>query len=279
MSKSLTVNAVATFEKEVKQAYQGFGMLRDTVRVRTGVRGSTKQFPKIGKGVAARRQPQTPVIVMNVVHSNVVATLLNWNAAEYSDVFDQQEVNYEERAELAQVIAGAISRREDQIILDALDAASTTLTVAKTIGATAAMDTAKIREAKFHLDNSGVPKGKGRALIMSARGLSQLLGDAEATTFDKNTIKMLFDGEITHWVGFDIKVMEDRDEGGLPLDGTPDRTSYAYHRNSTGIAIGIDKTMHIDWIPDRTSWLVNQLFKAGAVAVDALGIVEITTTE
>ena len=279
MSQTLTVNAVATFEKLVHQAYQGMGMLRNTVRLRTGVVGSTKQFPKIGKGLAKRRQDQTPVLVMNVVHSNVVATLEDWYAADYSGIFNQQKVNYEEKVELAEVIAGAISRREDQIILDAIDAASTTLTVAKTVGSTTAMDTAKIRRAKFHLDKNGVPMGKGRTLLISARGLEQLLGDSDANTIDKNTIKLLFDGEISHWVGFDVLMMEDRTEGGLPLDGTPDRTSYAYHKTSTGFAIGIDRKLEINYIPQMTSWLVNGLFSAGAVVVDALGIVEIITTE
>ena len=124
MSKSLTDAAVAQFDGEVKQAYQGAGMLRPTVRLRTGVVGSTHRFNKIGKGTATRRVPQTDVIPMNIAHTNATATLTDWNAAEYTDIFDQQKVNYSERAELGEVIASAIGRREDQLILDALDAAS-----------------------------------------------------------------------------------------------------------------------------------------------------------
>ncbi len=279
-SKSLDQAAIASFDAQVKHAYQGSGLLRNTVRVRTGVVGSTHRFPKLGKGTATLRVPQTDVVPMNVAHTNQTATLQDWNAAEYTDIFDQAAVNFEEKKELAMVIASAIGRREDQLILDALDAASTTLTVSTNIGGTGTdMNTAKVRRAKRLLDDQGVPKGKGdRTLVISAIGLEALLGDSDATTIDKNVIKALFDGEISHWVGFDVIVMESRDEGGLPLT-TATRTSYAYHKMSAGLAIGLDFRTEINYIPVKTSWLCNGIFKAGAVAVDALGIVEITTTE
>jgi hypothetical protein len=39
----------------------------------------------------------------------------DWNAAEYSDIFMQQKVNFDERQELVQVVANAIGRRQDQL--------------------------------------------------------------------------------------------------------------------------------------------------------------------
>ena len=55
--------------------------------------------------------------------------------------------------------------------------------------------------------------------------------------------------------------------------------SYAYDRRAVGLAVGIDFRSEVNYIPEKTSWLANGLFKAGSVGVDALGIVEITTTE
>ncbi len=281
MSKTLTNSAIATFDAEVKHAYQGSGKLRGTVRVRTGVVGSTRQFPKMGKGTATPRVPQTDVTPMNVSHTNETATLEDWNAPEYTDVFDQAEVNFEERRELAQVIAGAIGRREDQLIIDALDAAATTLTVSNDVGGTDTdLNTAKVRRAKRLLDDQGVPTGQGdRTAVISAFGLEALLGDDDANTVDKNMIKALFDGEIRHWVGFEFVTIETRGEGGLAKDGSNDRTNFFYHRMAVGLAIGIDFRTEVNYIPHKTSWLANGLFKAGAVAVDALGIVEVITRE
>jgi len=281
MSKTLSSAAIAVFDAEVKQAYQGTGMLRKTVRLRPSIVGSTHRFPKMGKGQATLRVPQTDVVPMNIAHTNATATLEDWNAAEYTDIFDQAAVNFDERRELAAVIASAIGRREDQIILSALDAASTTLTVAASVGGTDSnLNTAKVRRAKKLLDDQGVPKGKGdRTLVISASGLEALLGDTDANTIDKNVIKALFDGEISHWVGFEVMVMESRDEGGLPSAGGDVRTNYAYHKGAVGMAIGVDFRTEVNYIPHKTSWLCNGIFKAGAVGIDALGIVEITTDE
>lgn len=279
MSKTLTDNAVAEFDAEVKHAYQGMGLLRGTVRFRSGVIGSTHRFPKMGKGTATRRVPQTRVVPMNISHTKATATIEDWNAPEFTDIFDQQKVNYDERAELAEVIAGAIGRREDQLILDALDAASTTLTISTDIGGTGSgLNTAKCRRARRLLSTQGVPKSGGRTLVIHSIGMEQLLGDSDANTVDKNTIKALVDGEISHWLGFDIIEMEDRDEGGLPLASSV-RTNYAYHQTAVGLAMGIDFRTEVNYIPDMTSWLANGIFAAGSVGIDALGIVEMSTTE
>jgi hypothetical protein len=280
MSATLSSAAIAQFDAEVKHAYQKAGMLRGTVRVRTGIVGSTHRFPKLGKGAATRRTTQADVTPMNVAHTNATATMEDWCAAEYTDIFDQAAVNFDERRELATTIAGAIGRREDQLILDAIDAATVANTVSQHIGGTnTGLNTAKIRRAKRLLDAGGVPMGKGeRTLAISAIGLEQLLGETVATSSDYAPVKALFDGEVDYWVGFQFKTMESRDEGGIPLSSTI-RTNYAYHRGALGLAVGIDFRTEVNYIPQKTSWLSNGLFKAGAVAVDVTGLVEISTYE
>jgi len=280
MSNTLSAAAIASFDAEVKHAYQGAGKLRPTVRLRTGIVGSTHRFPKMGKGTATVRVPQTDVVPMNIAHTNQTATLEDWNAPEYTDIFQQAKVNFDEQSELAKTIAHAIGRREDQLILDALDAASTTLTVSDDIGGTnSGMNTAKLRRAKKLLDDQGVESGKGtRSFVISAEGLEQLLGTTEATSSDFAMVKSLVDGEISYWLGFDFTMIETRSEGGLPKVSTA-RTSYAYAKSAIGLAVGIDFRTEVNYIPHKTSWLANGLFSAGSVAIDALGIVEVATVE
>lgn len=277
MSVALPNNAVQSFDAIVKHAYQGSGVLRPTVRLKTGVVGSSHRFPKMGKGMATQRVPQTDVVPMNVAHTNSTATISDWNAPEYTDIFNQQKVNYDEQKELGTVIAGAIGRREDQLIIDAADGASTTLTVAKTIGAVDAMNCTKLRSAKRLLDQQGVP-AMDRFFVWSAIALEQMLGSTAATSGDYNTVRALVNGELDTFVGFKFKMIEDRSEGGLPLS-TNDRTNYAWHKAAMGLAVGIDFRTEINYIAEKTSWLANGLFAAGSVGIDALGIVEITTDE
>lgn len=279
MSISLSNAFVTLFDAEVKQAYQGKAMLVPAVRQRRGVEGSTVKFPKVGRGVATVRVPQTDVTPLNVGFSSVTLTLADFNAAEYSDIFSQAKVNFDERQELVQVVAGAMGRRQDQMILDALSGSSTSLTVANSIGgSTTNMNIAKLREAKRLLDKGNVPPD-GRHIIIHANGLSNLLSETSVTSSDFNSVKALVQGEINTYLGFTFHVLGDRSEGGLPIDGSLDRTCYAFHKDAVGYGEGIAMRTEINYIAEKTSWLVNEVFSAGAIAIDDEGIVKITCRE
>ena len=279
MSISLSNAFVTLFDAEVKQAYQGKAMLVPAVRQRRGVEGSTVKFPKVGRGVATVRVPQTDVTPLNVGFSSVTLTLADYNAAEYSDIFSQAKVNFDERQELVQVVAGAMGRRQDQMILDALTASSTSLTVANSIGGSNTnMNVAKLREAKRLLDKGNVPPD-GRNIIIHANGLANLLSETSVTSSDFNSVKALVQGDIDTFLGFKFHVLGDRSEGGLAIDGSLDRTCFAFHKDAVGYGEGIAMRTEINYIAEKTSWLVNEVFSAGAVAIDDEGIVKITCRE
>jgi hypothetical protein len=277
MAIQLSTAFVTLFDAEVKQAYQGQSMLRGAVRLRSGVEGSTYKFPKVGKGVAQVRVSQSDVSPLNVTYSQVTATIEDYIAAEYSDIFMQQKVNFDERRELVQVLSNAIGRRHDQLILDALNAASGTSTTDTNVGGTTSnLNVAKLRDAKGKLDTKNVPMSD-RHLIIHASGLQALLSETSVTSSDFNTVKALVQGEINTFLGFTFHVLGDRDEGGLPKPST--RTSFAFHREAIGMAEGIAPKTEINYIPEKTSFLVASMFSAGAIAIDAEGIVKISTTE
>lgn len=279
MSISLSNAFVTLFDAEVKQAYQGKAMLVPAVRQRRGVEGSTVKFPKVGKGVATPRVPQTDVTPLNVGFSSVTLTLSDWNAAEYSDIFSQAKVNFDERQELVQVVANAMGRRQDQLILDALAASGTSLTVANSIGgATTNLNVAKLREAKRLMDKNNVPP-EGRHIVIHGNGLASLLAETSVTSSDFNTVKALVQGDVSTFLGFTFHVLGDRSEGGLAIDGSLDRTCFAFHNMAVGYGEGIGMRTEINYIPEKTSWLVNEVFSAGAITIDAEGIVQITCRE
>lgn len=279
MSISLSNAFVTLFDAEVKQAYSGKAMLVGAVRARRGVEGSTVKFPKVGRGVATPRISQTDVTPLNVGFNSVTLTLQDWNAAEYSDIFSQAKVNFDERQELVQVVSCAMGRRQDQLILDALGASGTSLTVANSIGgANTNLNVAKLREAKRLLDKGNVPFD-GRHLIVHANGIASLLSETAVTSSDFNTVKALVQGEINTFLGFQFHVLGDRTEGGLAIDGSSDRTCFAFHSAAIGYGEGIGMRCEINYIPEKTSWLVNEVFSAGATAIDAEGIVSLTCRE
>ena len=277
MAQSITNAFVTLFDEEVKQAYQGEALLRGTMRTRSGVQGNTVKFPKIGKGVATVRVPQTDVTPLNVTYSQVTATMTDYIAAEYSDIFHQSHVNFDERRELVQVVSKSIARRMDQLCIDALNAAASPSTVATGVGGAASnMNIDKLRAAAKALNEKNVP-AEGRHLLMHSSQLDALLGETETTSADFATVKALVRGEINSFMGFNIITMGDRDEGGVPKPST--RSCFAWHQDSMGYAESMSQKSEVNYIPEKTSFLVSSMFSAGAVAIDDEGIVKISCTE
>jgi len=268
---------VQLFDAEVKQAYQASRLLAGVCRERANVEGNQVKFPKIGKGTATVRVPQTDVTPLNVTYSQVTATMSDYIAAEYSDIFHQAKVNFNERRELVQVVGNAIGRRMDQLVIDALNSASSPSTVATSVGGAGTnMNLAKLLAAKKALDAKNVP-AEGRVMIIHANGLSALLDETELTSSDFATVKALSQGEIDTFLGFRFIMLGDRDEGGLPIPST--RTNFAFHRDAVGLGISMNQKTEINYVPEKTSFLVSSMFSAGAIAIDDEGIVKISSTE
>lgn len=274
MSKFLSDAASTEFDSEVKHAYQQGGKLRNCVTVRTGVTGEAYKFNAMGKGMANQKATQANVTPMNVTHSRPTANLENWNAPEYTDIFDAAEVNFDEQRELAQTIANAINRRLDQIIIDAMTAVTysttPTSTGAYSIAAGGTQFTVdKLRSASRYLSQRGVPE-TDRYIAYTAEDRENLLGTTQATSADFNTVKALVNGDIDSFVGFKFVLIEDRDEGGLPSN-----VAYAWHKMAVGLAIGMDVSTEVNYVAEKTSWLANGKLKAGAVSREDVGLVEI----
>ncbi len=274
---------VQLFDAEVHQAYQSSAVLNGAARTRTGVVGSTVNFPKVGKGQASVRTPATDVVPLNTAFSSVSCSLTDYVAAEYSDIFLQTKINFDERRELAQVVGNAIGRRQDQVLLDALATASAGSTVANTVvttgSATASnLNVGKIIEAKKLLDKKNVP-AQNRHMIIHANNLSGLLSDERAISSDFQTIQALVQGSINQMMGFTFHILGDRDEGGLSVDGSNDRSCFAFHQSAVGVAVGIAPSTEINYIAEKTSFLVTGKLSMGSVVIDTDGLVDVTCRE
>ena len=271
MRKVLSSVAVTEFDSLVKHAYQNAGLLKGAVTVRNNVVGDTYKFRNMGKGLANQKSTSDLVTPMDITHGFATATLQNWNAPEYTDMFDAQTVNFDEKQELASTIAQSLGRRCDQLVIDAMDA-ETTYAGTVVEGGTN-LTTEKVIEAQVALRAQGVPNSNLYAAI-NAQGLGGLLNQEEITSSDYNNVKALVNGDVDTFGGFKFVVIEDRAEGGL-TEAANIVDSYFFSQDAVGLAIGIDIKTDVDWIADRTSWLCNGMLKAGAVSRDGLGIVKV----
>ena len=271
MSKVLSSVAVTEFDSLVKHAYQNAGLLKGAVTVRNNVVGDTYKFRNMGKGLANQKSTSDLVTPMDITHGFATATLQNWNAPEYTDMFDAQTVNFDEKQELASTIAQSLGRRCDQLVIDAMDAE--TVYAGTVVEGGTNLTTEKVIEAQVALRAQGVPNSNLYAAI-NAQGLGGLLNQEEITSSDYNNVKALVNGDVDTFGGFKFVVIEDRAEGGL-TEAANIVDSYFFSQDAVGLAIGIDIKTDVDWIADRTSWLCNGMLKAGAVSRDGLDIVKV----
>lgn len=271
MSQNLSSVAAEQFDSEVKHAYQGMITLRECVKLRSGVVGNKYDFRLMGKGQATKRTgPSADVIPMDIEHSLPQATLIGYEAPEYTDIYNQAEVNFDEVKELAETIAGAMGRRDDQSIIDAMTAGGGTPIAA---GGTK-LTVAKLRAAAKALNAVEAPM-TDRYFLTDHQGLDSLLAETEVTSTDYNAVKALVHGEVNTFLGFTFKVIGTRAEGGLPSLGSNVFTNYAFHKGAVGHAVSIDMTTRVDYVSHKSSWLSVGSWQAGSVVIDGEGVIPV----
>lgn len=268
------------FVSEVQHKFQEKSELRGTVRIKNAKGAEKVQFPLMGKGRARQRTSvQTPVVPMDIEHTPKIATVTNWEAPEFTDIFKNNQVSFDERRELVQTVGMALGRQLDQIIIDQFDATSFTKTVATNISGSADNLTVEaIKDAARQLDLDGVPNSD-RFFVCHASGFHHLLDDDKTTSSDFVRGQALETGRLAGFYGFTIVMLGDRDEGGLPQPTGTTRSNWAFHKSAMGLALNMDIKTTVDWVPTHAAHLVLGLLSAGAVVIDPTGVVEITTDE
>ena len=237
-------------------------------------------------GKVTTTAPSADAIPMNIDHSKQVAVLSDWDAPEYTDIFNDAEVNFDEVTELGFTIASALGRRADQIVIDAMKAGTYNATITAAQGGLVGTDiggvgtslnVAKLRKAKSYLDAREVGK-MDRCILIEERGLEALLGETEVTSSDYANVKALVSGDVNTFLGFEfITIGSAREEGGLDVN-TNVVDAFVWQKSSLGQAIGIDIKTRVGWSEDKDSWKSTGYFKGGAVIRDNEGLVKLQYT-
>jgi hypothetical protein len=274
MSTSLTAVQQIEFDALVKAEYQSLGfLLRDTVRVRRDVIGATVSFRKVNQIQAVPTGYLQTVVIQDPGYSQVQAILQKYTAPTAVDTVQELTVNFDAKMENAMLVANALGRRSDQIIIDSLDVSPGDTIVNGGTNFTYAKYT---RIIEF-FDNNAVPLPE-RFVAMSASNFRSLLAAQEFTSTFFTQNRVLDKGFIREFLGINLIIIPEMNEGGLPLAGNI-RTCFAWHKQSTGMGIGHDFRTEINYLPRETSWLVNGIFSAGAITIDNKGIIAIDCDE
>ena len=181
MANTIDQAFIKQFETEVHLAYQRMGSkLRNTVRS-SNVSGSVARFQKIGKGAAVTKVRQADVAPMDLAHTNVEATMVDYFAAEYIDKLDELKININERQAVATSAAAALGRQTDALIIAAMDAGANATQIG-TVGA--AVSKADLLTLFETLGTADVPEDGQRYIAMSPAGFADLFNINEFASSD-----------------------------------------------------------------------------------------------
>lgn len=272
MSRRISNVFQLAYDAEVKRAYGNKRSLAGTTREKSVEDAKSVYFRKKGKGMATLHQPGADVRAMNVEYNQVLCNLSDWEAKDYVDKFDALKFNFSEAKELAEVASDALGLRMDQIVIDALASGydSTNMKVGTT---QTALTIATLLKAKTKLANNGV-ENRNLTFIHTPKMLEDLLGTTQVTSSDYNSVKALVNGELNTFLGMKFIMIAPRDEGGLPTGtNTGDYIGFIYHKDAVGFALGQNIETRMDYIPEKSAYLVGGDFSAGAVVIDDKGVV------
>lgn len=285
MSTSITASFVNDYEARVHEVFQRRGaFLKDAVRMRTGVVGSTAVFNKIGKGVATTKARHGTITPMNQTHTAPSCTLADFYAGDWVDKLDEAKVNIRERDVIASGGAMALGRKVDDQITTVLDTTTqTVVTITVTSKANILAGSLEATEAAWAND---VPNDGRVYGVVTPRLWSQLMtNDQFARSEFVRADGMAFvtgpdigAGRWKDWQGVKWKM-----QTGLPGEGTATAKGFVWHAEAVGYAVAAaagnvagreSVAADITWHGDRAAHFVNHMMSGQACMIDDTGVIE-----
>jgi len=274
MSTTIDQAFTKQFEREVHEAYQRQGSkLRNTVRTISNVNGSSAVFQKVGKGTASTKSTHGMVPVMNLDHTNVEVAMSDFYAGDWVDRLDELKTNIDERQVIANAGAHALGRKTDELIINALENATSQIIADGNTG----MTKNKILNAFETFGENDVPDDGQRYCIVGWKQWSDLLTIEEFVNADYIGADALPFASLTQAKMFLGTVFIPH--SGLPVDVNDIRSCFYYHKTSVGHAAASDVQTDISWHGDRAAHFVNNMMSQGAGLIDETGIVVINCDE
>lgn len=285
MSTSIDTSFVTSYEAKVIEVFQRRGSyLKDAVRVKDNVIGSTAVFQKIGKGVATTKARHGTITPMNQTHTAPSVTLADFYAGDWVDKLDEAKVSINERDAIASGGAMALGRKVDDQITTALDG-TTQASVTLTLTSKASVLATAIQWAETAWKND-VPNDGEVYAVVTPRLWSQFLTNdqfarSEYVGVDGMTFTngpSLGKGRWKDWMGIKWKM-----QTGLPSAGTASAKAWIWHKQAIGYAIAQSAgniaandavAADITWHGDRAAHFVNNMMSGNALLIDDTGVIE-----
>ena len=271
MSQNVAAWFQQVWNSEVKLAYQQTeAKLRNTVRVKTNIKGETTHFPRADTMEVGDKERGGLVPVSNPDMDKVSCSLAAKYGGAYVDDLDEIQHNSDERGVHVKNAAGAHGRNTDKIIITALMTAATNVVGDYTAGFSQSLAQSAIEI----LNNSHVPDDGDRFALLTPHAWEELYkiqAFAHADWVGDKDLPWMGGSQAKRWRN--ILWMQ---HTGLTINGAQ-ATNIIYHKTAAGHAIGRDLKTEWSWENTRSAWFLNTNMFQGACLIDAKGVVQIRT--
>tara|TARA_R100001198_G_C5240901_1_gene218253 strand:- start:1761 stop:2588 length:828 start_codon:yes stop_codon:yes gene_type:complete len=261
---------VTQFESEAHIEYQQMGSkLRNTIRTKNGVVGSSTTFQVIGNAEVGSKSREGDIPITHVSHAPVTCTMQDRYAGIYVDKLDELKIQHDERSAQTKNLASAMGKDTDSIITTQMDTSANSANVGSAATWTAAASPIAIMEA---MGNASVPFDGHLYWVVPWGMWGDLLDIDEFSNSDYIGESNIWYEGVTakDWLGYKWFPHEN-----LPQDGSADTKSFAYHSSALGHGIAADFSIDMDYIPTKKSTLIAADMSHGACMIDDTGCVEV----
>lgn len=270
MPNTIDTSFIKEYDADLYIAFQQMGSkFRDRCRVKSGVRGSTVDFQKYGKGTASSKTRNGDITPMNPLHTIATCSISDWYAGEYIDKFDTLKQNIDEKKAVISTAAGALGRKLDSLVITA---GYTSTNVVNQSANDLDLDVLLAA-----IENQlGLDAFEQEGMISMALGTKQWLKflsipEVKNSDFNKNS------GELAN-----KRVGQSRMFMGIDFFHTNLLTTTAgvtdcllFDKRALGWAEAEGISTDVDWVGVKAAHFVNSMMSGGAVLIDADGVAKV----
>lgn len=288
MAWSIPTAFVDQFSDTVRMlSGQRASRLRRTVQVDSDVTGESKSYDLLGLGadtanVVVTRHGDTPL--NDQEHTRRWLYPINYDVADLIDRPDRAKMLIDPTSAYVRNHAGTMGRTMDETIIAAFDAdvktgrdasGTSTFPASQSIPhGSSGLTLAKLITAREILDAADIDEETPRYFVVTARQITNLLGDDKLTSADYAAVKALVGGQIDSFMGFQfVRCQRLKVTGGV-------RTCFAYTGDAIVFGVQQEPMTVASERPDkRHAWQIYTSGAWGAVRLDDKRVVRVFCTE
>ena len=268
-AETLSPLLIQTYDRKLHGVPQRPSVLKDTVRMETGIVGMNHHFPAIGKAIARTRAALQPVQASPTVKARPKADFELKEHFEFLADHEAAQTNVSAAAKYGMNSNDAVERACDQWIIDAMGSptsqaigdtiAGGNLTLSGTDGAQ------QFADKLMQLLDRGNSTGDMITIAYDEMRFADIAKITQLISRDYSERGFVATAKIPPLWGMQWRGVEAREEGGI----SPDTRLYIYARDAVGLALGtIVRQRRIGWREDLLAYQIGARILGGATVID-----------